>query len=937
MMNPTSSSLANFPVFILVGFPFSHVTDAATEVRLVSQSGAEVPSYVLDEISSNGFVTSAWMLAFVSVPKSFSMTFELYYGNPAAAAPGYRVSATTAGTHAGDISVDVSSVQPASASLAVTFAKTYSEQILTKVSYVQGSPHDYGVGTISSSSMGVLSAPAVVANVSSSVVALSTVYSAGDVRYTQAAVLYNNSMINARLVTNTGTRGITSVSETDLVDLSSLAALGPMSTSYSPAGALLTTQIAGAYFGYASSLNASTFEVGQLPQLVSDTRGGHLTDSIQGAGTAASISWSLGSISAGGSSQLVAVWGVSRTLAGISSSIVGYIRQPGLVLGQEETSQSSSPRVTSSWNVDVPIANASIAAAGYTVPVPLRGAVPIASRISLAGTVSYVIPSGYTSLSTEAGWTPQSTAEGDANAYATTGFYSIQEQSYTGSLRVTGGQGGGAGSAQLVSPVLTFPTSVSKSLIMRYKASFSGSGDFGGQWLYVAVDASTSRAGPFSQTLVVPAGGSLDSVARSGCESLLLKDVPISTQNATVAQSTALVADGAWRSLNVSLNHFLGASIVQGRIRFCASTAPGYAGQVELDVSSAGVQVNGPATSYLSASLAGDSGVALSFIRSEAFEPASLTLTGVLTFPAEGSAPLKWDGGTTYSATIQGSILGTQGSSASQNKNKDGTAASPPKPISFQFIGASVSSPSSQVPPQLFVNASAVKGNPIGKDVFLNSSEIIGVGTTAFRTAKVSLNFAGHALNLKVNDADGNPIPGAQVTMQTADSGQTKEPTTDRLGSLSLQLLPTTYAILIGFQGASIGTASVNMTSDRSILVTGNVHRIPLQVKNALGAPFASANISIKGGATALTLTSDGSGRASFPGVPGNVYNATVSIAGAVYYTGTILGSSNAATFELSTTYLPFWIQITIVVGIIVSMLVASMVVYAARRRPRAG
>src|SRR5271169_1997121 len=80
--NPSAGPLSNYPVFLRVTFPFSHLSDASAEVRLVTQAGTEVPSYVLDAVSSGGFVTSAWVLAFMTIPASSSATFELYYGNP---------------------------------------------------------------------------------------------------------------------------------------------------------------------------------------------------------------------------------------------------------------------------------------------------------------------------------------------------------------------------------------------------------------------------------------------------------------------------------------------------------------------------------------------------------------------------------------------------------------------------------------------------------------------------------------------------------------------------------------------------------------------------------------------------------------------------------------------------------------------------------------
>ena len=62
-----------------------------------------------------------------------------------------------------------------------------------------------------------------------------------------------------------------------------------------------------------------------------------------------------------------------------------------------------------------------------------------------------------------------------------------------------------------------------------------------------------------------------------------------------MASSGALVADGSWRSLNISLDHALGTAASFVRMRFCASAGSGYVGQLELDVSQAGIEAKGDA------------------------------------------------------------------------------------------------------------------------------------------------------------------------------------------------------------------------------------------------------------------------------------------------------------------------------------------------------
>src|SRR5271163_3612224 len=121
MTNPSAAPLSNYPVFVPVSFPFSHISDATAQLRLIDRNDAEVPSYVLDELS---------------------------YGSPNATAPAYRTDSVVAQAQAGELSLDVSGSQPTTASFQVALGGTYSEQILSRVSYGTGGLETYGAAGI---------------------------------------------------------------------------------------------------------------------------------------------------------------------------------------------------------------------------------------------------------------------------------------------------------------------------------------------------------------------------------------------------------------------------------------------------------------------------------------------------------------------------------------------------------------------------------------------------------------------------------------------------------------------------------------------------------------------------------------------------------------------------------------------------------------------
>jgi hypothetical protein len=138
LTNPSTQALVQRPFFIRLTFPSSHLFDAAAELRLVDNSGQEVPSYVLDEVTSGGFVSSAWLLVLGNLPASSVRSFHLYYGNPSAAVPAYRSATPIGNITQGRLTVNLRGSEPGSSSFQLVYGDTYSQSFLSKVSYSSG-------------------------------------------------------------------------------------------------------------------------------------------------------------------------------------------------------------------------------------------------------------------------------------------------------------------------------------------------------------------------------------------------------------------------------------------------------------------------------------------------------------------------------------------------------------------------------------------------------------------------------------------------------------------------------------------------------------------------------------------------------------------------------------------------------------------------------
>jgi len=208
LSNPTNQAMVNEPVLVHVTFPLAHLADASSELTLRELNGTEVPSYVVDQTTSRGFVTSVWLMVVVSIPPSSGQTYWLYYGNPSAGAPPYRIQIQAIAFRAGLLTIAQQSASPGSLTYQFSYGSTYSETVLSRLSYDPQAENQFGTLEISASPLPQVVPWRAVAN-DSSVPLLATLAtsSASDLRVDQLNVLSGSALSTVYLVQNTGKIG----------------------------------------------------------------------------------------------------------------------------------------------------------------------------------------------------------------------------------------------------------------------------------------------------------------------------------------------------------------------------------------------------------------------------------------------------------------------------------------------------------------------------------------------------------------------------------------------------------------------------------------------------------------------------------------------------------------------------------------------------------
>jgi len=746
----------------------------------------------------------------------------------------------------------------------------------------------------------------------------SSSYQAGGFRISQALVAENESVMIARLLTTPDASAVSDLILTDLVDSSQLSTLGQAVTTYDSKSGVLSSSVDGAYMGYAFDLAPNGFEVGTTTAVTGEVASDKLSmHEGPSSAAAAAVSWDFGGGSKVGAVELLSQLTVSSNPSSLKTNISSSTAS--VKVGTEDTLPAEATAATQAetfWNANLPLSNVSISRAGLSLPFSPTGAQPVASQLSLSGTVRYIVPSNMSQ-----GWIPETAPVGNATAVATTSFYSVQAPGFVDSVRVIAQDSKASGDAQLLSPTLSLPGSVSRSILLRYKATFAGGGDFSQQSLYAALDIGPANGGSFVQALLIPAIGSAQDDACSGL--LVAKSA---TPAATAKVDGGLVADGSWRTLAVDLNSIAGAGPLSLRLRFCATTTQPFTGEAELDVATAGVSVDSQATNFLDASIpSGGSAVQLTFIPGASFEPPSLVFNGSISVPLAQVIPLNWDGRAGFSGTLGWPTVGNPSNASNITLFSQ-----------VSLLGAKIFTPFFSLKPLVLVNGTNVQASSTGEAIDLSPGQLAAPGSSP-QAFTVTLSFPEYYLRVTVLDADGIAVSGASMTVNgLGTQGKNATATTNPDGLATVPLMNGTYSLNVGFGGAPVGTATVQLDSNQSLKIPTSVNLTTLRVKDILGSPIQGATVGLEYNSAKSNVTTDSKGLASFPAVANAVYNVTVSVGGEPYYSGAITTSIYGAVIQVPTSFLSASMKIAIVSGLVLTLAIVASGAFLFRRRQAA-
>ena len=912
-------TLVDAPALVRVTFPVSHLVDAESGLTLVADNGTAVPSYVVDSNQSGGFVTSVWLMTFVTLPPLSTHEYWLYYGNPSAQTPLSRIGVIGSSFSSGLLSVTQQSSGPSSQYFQYTYAQTFSDSVYSRLSYSLGGERQFGSLRISPSPLTVLSPWRAIANVSRvPLFATAVTSTAPNLRVTQLDVLSGDTVLSEYLIENSGTQALGSLNFTSVLDTSALAALAPASTSFAGADGLVTTQVEEAVVGFRGVTLPAQHGVGPVDQVLNQTLYGvyNSQDYVFGPAGAA-LSWNLGGLGPGQVARFFEAWSVSSSVPLLGDALQGAFRVPRATsVGGEEIANSLLPSANMYWSSTLSKSDTPILK-GLSFPLTIHGGTWLQGTAMFSGSVSYTTPAPDFNPSRARIWSTASSAVGNATASSSASYWSVQDSTYVGRTAVTTSVSNATAAASLASSGQTLVGASSYNLTLRYEATLAGTGNASAQSFFFEVDVDHSLTGTYDQALLLPVFGTGSTSCPSGALGV--------TSHPAVQVAANLVADGTWRTATINLGPATSLLGLGFRLRFCEAIRPGFVGGMEMRVSSVGVNVSAPAQGLVVPSI--DPTVPLASVQPlpeiTGF-PTGARISGNLTFMVFEPVSL---------GQRTGSVFASQPVAAPTVK-LNGTMAG--AKLTSRALGVTIATPYQSLKPTVYLSGNPVPASPVGGDsLYASGGEVAQVWNNSGSAATVGVSFDGYQLAVDVVDVNNRPVAGANVSVTPATYPPVAGNVTGGSGVALLSLLPWNYSLEVSYQGTVVASGGVAISGSSAISFRASVIQTTLRVQDTNGSPLAGLQITATDtrSSSPLVGVTNASGEYSFQAPLGSVYHLVVTGAGTTYYDHDITVAANHGLITIPTSYYPSGSLEKIVLVIVALAITATLVVLVLRMR----
>jgi hypothetical protein len=892
--NPFNQSFQMKPVLINLNFEPGHLLSAIKEVRIVNATGYEIPSFIVSENYTGGFVTSALILFLVNIAPNSSQTYQIYYGNPSSSVPSYRSSSSSTILHSGVLTLSSQGYQQGSV-LNISIANTFFLSLYDKLSFSNPQSQEFGFSQIASSSYEIQKQWKTIGTVAQyNFTASKLVLNAGPVQITKLLIAYNDTFNLLTFVSNPSNNQINSLQITQLFDLSQLASFGVSGVVYNSSSNILYGYVGDTYSGISSNYTPQIVDAGSVQSIINATRLDNLTNSYTSGGpSAAAISYSIGQLQPSASFHLETVWSVSSSSSSLAAQIESQFKNLIVTLGNEVFYNQYLPDSAILWNAAFSRSNLTLPSTGTSVSIPLKGLSWVPESLSYNSLIYYDVPSPSFATASSV-WYTKTSFSGNASSYASSKYFSTVLGTFTGRVASWVFTPNATSSAMLLSNNYTVLNSLGTNLSLLYSADIASSSLSSKiPYAYLALDIDPTLRGNFTNTIVFPIAGSS------------------TPANTTLASN--LIADGNWHRLSISLNSLLNYSTFEFRLRIIAYSPPGFVGQVELNFGEASISWSTPANDLLSASLGYTSPTLTFSYKPLKFSPPP---TGILSFNSS------------FLLAQQLNFTPSSGSSFSA------ITASPKGNVSLTPSSMIVYSSYSSMNPSIYFNSTKVASLQLLSPVLLIPYNEIPIRqATNISFTAVNLNFTGNQMKVVVLNSDKNPVQGASVLINPLGSTLRIALKTDSSGMATLQLVPWTYLVNVYYQNYQLYSVFVGLDKPQTLTINASVYNIIVEAKTEGGKPLTNYPISVSTGNFTIQGMTDLNGMFNFPAVANAIYVVILTQPDGSQLSQALRASMNNEVFSITTPYHSAQTQLLIETAAAVAIVIAALALYVFSRR----
>ncbi len=897
LINPSSAPRTNESVFVYFRFPYGEVVNAFDELRVIDQKGREVPSLVLYESKSSGFVIGAYVMVLETLGSKEVKTEYAYYGNPLAGTPPYRIESPRP-PRLNQLASFNFEGPGFNYTVRATYHFNYSSFVSSSEIPREGSASLFAIPFDRFSGWQYIPS---LSTQNRAIYAAVARDSGLDIVGTLVST--NQSLRFVDLLVNGGNTTLGVISLLDFYDLSSLSRLAGSQATYHIAGGYFSISSGDASFQMRSLPQPTLAQVGNVDAVLNQTRRGLFSPEYSAAGQIAlALQYNIENLRSSTGVTIDREWGTDGLAAPGFASVAPGIAS--IVFNQEEL-DSSVPSIYAEYAASLGfsktnLSNLAQAPQRFNISIAGSSARVPSSEIGFANSIRYTVPGpGNRDFSNGTVWRSSLSASQGVSAFSSTHYWSPQQRAYSAIVSIDDNSVTNRSNASITSNELGVYGATSLWLNVTYRAVAPPEVAGKGASLYLKVGIDSRSNGVIDQSLLFPVSG-----------------FSPKEPGAIVVQN--LTNDGLWHELRVNLGQLVRVQNFRLVMEMNATSTPPFVGSMALQVAQAFVEVTANPADVLSATLDQTAGSGVVTFTHQKAQIGILTPVS-LQIPLWASGEAQASNGGTFNVTIASpsfrAYLGTMTPTSGDNRTTTGHKKTVYFPTSvgsrhILVLGSNSSLRGAYINGN-FIHPLATSGGFVLDARVPGSSMNVGLAyrTVAFGISIVDANGRPLSAAVDVRDLFGRELFGAPVSNNGA----------------TLNLTPGSYNMSVTFDSASVGSSAVVVRSGGDMTIPVPVYRIGFRVTDVLGRAVTNAAIVLVHGGSTQTGTTDSNGETFLQLVGGATYSLKAVLAGAVLANEQITAGPNGALVSIQTSYIPTWLQVTALLMIVSFLVVATL------------